>query len=338
MPPCPAAPPTVVLPALPALPPAPALPPTPPSVHTPPAHDCPGVQALPHEPQFAALLIVLTHTPLHVVFPAGQPQTPAAQACPPAQTFVQKPQLVGSVARTAQLELQFSSPAAHMLEQTPCEQTWPAVHTLPQAPQFSGSERRLTQLCPHASRPAVHAHRPATQLWLAPHSVPHMPQFLKSVRVSTQTPEQVVWPLMQEELPAVPLPPLPLPPVPSRVSSRGSGEQAMISAVARVARARLSKAGRVRARMLRSLHGFAASPTRPPEIRCVISQVVPHENVGLSAHSVSDPPPMRWIRKRFRKSAKSNKKPVPGAGPPRAPPSSAGWAPATTQGRSAPLS
>jgi hypothetical protein len=35
---------------------------------------------MPHEPQFVGSVIVLTHTPLHVWLPAGQPQALFAHA------------------------------------------------------------------------------------------------------------------------------------------------------------------------------------------------------------------------------------------------------------------
>jgi hypothetical protein len=118
----PALPPTLVCPAL---PPAPALPPTPPAVQTPPVHDSPSAHTRPQLPQFAVLFIVLMQAPPHSALGAAQPHEPFVHAVPPVQAFVQEPQLVGSVARTAQLLPHFSSPTAQLLVQAPCEQTCP---------------------------------------------------------------------------------------------------------------------------------------------------------------------------------------------------------------------
>jgi hypothetical protein len=174
--------------------------------------------------------------------------------------LVQKPQFSGSVWTLEQLPgVHCCSPAAQLLEQALCEQTWPAAHIVPHAPQLSGSPVVLTQAWPHACRPDVHTHAPATHAWLLPQVVPHVPQLRKSAFVSVQMPLQLVCPRAQEDVPPTPLPPEPLPPLPPLLSSSsGAGPQAAMAAVT----VRHTKASRVRARMLRSLHGFVTSPKR----------------------------------------------------------------------------
>jgi hypothetical protein len=136
----------------------PALPPTPPAVHTPPAHDSPSAHTRPHEPQLAVLIIVLMQAPPHSAFGAAQPHDPLVHAVPPVQALLQKPQLVGSEARIAQLGPHFSSPAAQLLVHAPCEQTCSWAQTVPQLPQFKASDVVLTQAMPHALRPPAHTH------------------------------------------------------------------------------------------------------------------------------------------------------------------------------------
>ena len=59
------------------------------------------------------------HCPLQLVSPGPQPQTPAVQACPAAQTLPQGPQLYVSLIVSKQDEPQAVSFAAHPAPQAP---------------------------------------------------------------------------------------------------------------------------------------------------------------------------------------------------------------------------
>jgi len=63
----------------------------PPRMHVPP------VQALPHDPQFALSVCVLTHVPPQLTSGEGQMHWPPAQIVPPVHLIPQPPQLFGSV-------------------------------------------------------------------------------------------------------------------------------------------------------------------------------------------------------------------------------------------------
>jgi len=65
--------------------------------HTPLKHDCPDAQAFPHDPQFFASVIQLTHVPLQLFSPVPHPDAPEhapfTHDFPDAHTFPQEPQL-----------------------------------------------------------------------------------------------------------------------------------------------------------------------------------------------------------------------------------------------------
>jgi len=58
----------------------------------------PLAQTLPQEPQFEALLVVLTQVEPHSVCPCGHVQLPLVHDWPAAQALLQAPQCAGSVA------------------------------------------------------------------------------------------------------------------------------------------------------------------------------------------------------------------------------------------------
>jgi len=55
-------------------------------------------QARPQAPQWAVLVLVLTHWLLHSVWPLGQRQAPSTQLWAPGQTMPQPPQWAGLLA------------------------------------------------------------------------------------------------------------------------------------------------------------------------------------------------------------------------------------------------
>ena len=63
-------------------------------VHTPATQVCPLAQALPHAPQFVALVRTSVQTPPHTRLGEvqGVVHTPATQVCPVAQALSQRPQ------------------------------------------------------------------------------------------------------------------------------------------------------------------------------------------------------------------------------------------------------
>jgi hypothetical protein len=78
------------------VPPVPSLPPVPP----------------PFDPPVPQLLAQL---PLHNTWPAGQPQAPPLQTCPPGQGAPQRPQFAMSVDVLTQLPLQFVDPLGQVV-------------------------------------------------------------------------------------------------------------------------------------------------------------------------------------------------------------------------------
>jgi hypothetical protein len=79
----------------------------------PATHACPGAQALPHAPQFAALVLRSAQMPEQSVVPFGQAQLPLAHTRLPAQIWEQNPQLLLSFVRSMHALPQRASPAPH---------------------------------------------------------------------------------------------------------------------------------------------------------------------------------------------------------------------------------
>lgn len=86
-------------------------------------HEEPVGHAVPHAPQFIALVIVSTQTPPQLVWPVGHSQAPAAHESPAPQALPQLPQLPTLDIVFTHDPLQFSSPSAQLSEHTPIEQT-----------------------------------------------------------------------------------------------------------------------------------------------------------------------------------------------------------------------
>jgi hypothetical protein len=129
-------------------------------------HVVPEGHALPHAPQFIALVWRLTHV------------------------------------ADAPLGVQSTSPAGHIRAaiQVPETQRWFAIHALPQDPQLLTSLCGLMQPPPQAISGAVHitagAHVPARQTSPAAHARSHMPQLSGLLCVSTHAPPQIISPAM----------------------------------------------------------------------------------------------------------------------------------------------
>jgi hypothetical protein len=133
--------------------------PEPEQPQTPALHTDPAGQALPHAPQFSALLVTSTQAPFgHRVSPPAHTawQELALQTCPPLQPALQPPQWVASGA--TQLPPQSSRPALH--RQWPAWQLSPAAQALPHAPQFCWSDVRSLQAAPHLVLPLGHVTAP----------------------------------------------------------------------------------------------------------------------------------------------------------------------------------
>ena len=130
-------------------------------------------------------MLVLTHTPLHSVCPAGQRHMPLWQLVPPMQGVPQVPQLALSLCRLRQV-------ADEPVPQSVCPdgqaqvldwQVRPLVQTVPQAPQLLASTRvsrhwPLQKVCPLGQ---VFWQTPATQAWPVVHTLPQAPQLALSV-------------------------------------------------------------------------------------------------------------------------------------------------------------
>jgi hypothetical protein len=166
-------------------------------------HVVPPGQALPHEPQFWLLLVVM-QAPLHSTCGDAQAHWLFTQVEPPEQTWPQLPQLPLSVAVFAHAPpAHIVAPPLHMVEQALLLQTWPLGQTVVQLPQWVLSEE--TQLLLQLSRPALQTQEPAWQLMPFPQAFPQVPQFAVVV-TSVQTPLQLIWPAPQ----LTPVPPVPV--------------------------------------------------------------------------------------------------------------------------------
>jgi hypothetical protein len=107
-------------------------------VHVPSTQFEPGSQAVPHAPQFAALVLVSTQVvPIIGIIPLPPAIKPVHAVSPPS------PQ-----------------PMVH----TPFWQVVPAPQRLPQAPQFASSALVFVHVVPHCVSPDPQVHVPPTQL------------------------------------------------------------------------------------------------------------------------------------------------------------------------------
>jgi len=68
---------------------------------------------LPHAPQFASFCATSTHTPLHVIWPMGQPHLPPLHVAPVAHGWLQPPQWSLLVSVSVQTPLHASSAPGH---------------------------------------------------------------------------------------------------------------------------------------------------------------------------------------------------------------------------------
>jgi hypothetical protein len=110
-------------------------------------------------PQFAGSVMVLTQAVPQVVAPAGQPHTPAVQACPLGQALPHAPQLSGSLPIVFTHAPPGQAVKAHVAEHIPAEQNGVAAgQALPHMPQFIASDCSFTHPDGQAASGASHAH------------------------------------------------------------------------------------------------------------------------------------------------------------------------------------
>jgi hypothetical protein len=135
------------------------------------------------EPQFIASVWKFVHAPAHRVVPVAQPHTPALHWVAPMHLLVQKPQLSGSLAVSAQLlSAHCVVPVGQVATHAPEAQYGVAPEqTVPQAPQFIASDILLTQASPQPVSGALQTHAPAWHVERLLQSLLHAPQFFGSV-------------------------------------------------------------------------------------------------------------------------------------------------------------
>jgi hypothetical protein len=98
-------------------------------VHLPATQCVPEGQILPHAPQFALSVFVLTHTGAsvpHRVVPLGQPHLPSVQTSPGGHIVPQLPQLALSVCKLTQTSPHSVVPVGQP-PQWPCAHAWPRL-------------------------------------------------------------------------------------------------------------------------------------------------------------------------------------------------------------------
>jgi hypothetical protein len=110
-------------------------------------HRCPAPHAMPHPPQLAGSVFVLTHWPLQYDIPVVHPQEPFAHVAPPVHSTSHAPQLRGLFERFVHVPWQSSRPAEQA--QAPPAQIRSAGHDRLQSPQCFGSVRVSTQKPEH---------------------------------------------------------------------------------------------------------------------------------------------------------------------------------------------
>jgi hypothetical protein len=166
----------------------------------------PLAQGLPHEPQFALLVLTSVHWLPHSIWVASaQPQTPLLQALAPVGQALQPPQcaIVLSPPVVTQAVPHIIVPDGHIPVQALLLQTCPLGQMVQLGPQWVASE--VTHCPPQLMRPAAHWHAPLAQVRPAPQALPHEPQFWGSVATVLHWPLQSIWPAEQ----LAPLPPVP---------------------------------------------------------------------------------------------------------------------------------
>ena len=110
-------------------------------------HLCPAAHAMPHPPQLAGSVFVLTHWPEQYVIPVAHVQEPFVQVDPPVHGTSHAPQLRGLFKRFVQVPWQSAVAAGQA--QAPFEQTRSAGQTCVHPPQFRGSESVSTHEFAH---------------------------------------------------------------------------------------------------------------------------------------------------------------------------------------------
>jgi hypothetical protein len=149
-----------------------------PHLQVPPWHDWPAEQVTPHFPQCSEFELVLTHELPHAVLPAGQPQLPFEQACPPLHLVPQEPQELPVVCKSTQASPQRMRPvgqgsvfAMHLVT----AQISPFAQALSQLPQCAG-EFKFEHSLPHSCSPGAQAQLPSMQALPPAHLPPQLPQ------------------------------------------------------------------------------------------------------------------------------------------------------------------
>lgn len=112
-----------------------------------------ALQGMPHAPQWALSLAMVTHCPKQSVWPTAQlsAQPPPTQRCPGSHAIPQPPQLKTSVLVSTQPGPHIVVPDGQPPAQVPPWHSRPGGHIIPHPPQFAGSNRGSTQPGPHVS-------------------------------------------------------------------------------------------------------------------------------------------------------------------------------------------
>jgi len=152
------------------------------TVHREAAQNCPAGHALPHAPQFAALVDVSTHAPPQNDCPLGQRHAPMTQLCPPEHALPHAPQCTLLTPVSTHEPAQSIRPMGHW--HAPMTHICPATHALPHAPQCAASVFVSTHVPLHNVCPIGQTQAPATQDCPGTHALPHTPQCATSDAVS----------------------------------------------------------------------------------------------------------------------------------------------------------
>jgi hypothetical protein len=161
-----------------------------PFLQAPLLHVEPVGQALPHLPQFAALLEVFTQVPEQLTSGLVQvrAQAPPLHAWPLVQALPQLPQSSVLVWVSTHLPEQRTSGLVQVTAQAPLLHAWPLGQAWAQLPQSWLLVWRFTQAPEQAVSPPVQLvpHFPPEQVWPVAQAVPQAPQLVLLVEVSTQ--------------------------------------------------------------------------------------------------------------------------------------------------------
>src|SRR5262249_27601448 len=129
-------------------------------MHWPAMQASAPVHAMPHMPQFIALLIGSIQLWPHLIraAPHSFAHCPAEHtSCMASHALPHAPQLLGSLIISTQLSPHWGEPPLHERTQLPLLQDSPDLHTLPHAPQLLGSSAVTVQVLPQSTVPLPQA-------------------------------------------------------------------------------------------------------------------------------------------------------------------------------------